>query len=187
MKDPAFIQEMILKGRKAGELVQKEFTSLSFEEITTKPSPESWSIAQCFDHLIISDSLFFPAFEKIISGNYHMKVWEKWSPMSQFFGNMMKNHLSEKINRHIKSPKKFLPEDEVSDTAILQKYEVHLEQLLEYIAGFINTDIDKIILSSRVSGFVTYSLRTTIIIILQHQYRHINQAIRTRNSITTPA
>ena len=126
MKDPAFIEEMMQRGRNAGELIKKEFASLSFEEITTKPSPESWSIAQCFDHLIISDSLFFPFFEKIKKGDFRMNPWQRFSPMSRFFGNMMMNHLTEKINRKIKSPRKFLPSEKITGTAILTRYENHL-------------------------------------------------------------
>ena len=44
------------------------FGSLSAAQLNWKPAPKSWSVAQCFDHLITTHSLYFPEFERLANG-----------------------------------------------------------------------------------------------------------------------
>jgi uncharacterized damage-inducible protein DinB len=41
-----------------------KFKSLSEDQINWKLSAESWSIAECVDHLIVTNKLYFNEFEK---------------------------------------------------------------------------------------------------------------------------
>ena len=79
MKDALFIQQMLEKGKEAGKKVKTEFIDFSLYQLNWKPSPESWSIGQCLDHLIIADCLYFPALKKIAERKFEMTAWEKWS------------------------------------------------------------------------------------------------------------
>ena len=47
---------------------QKTFGDLSPEQINWRPSETGWSIAQCFDHLIKSNELFFDELDLIADG-----------------------------------------------------------------------------------------------------------------------
>lgn len=60
MKDENFIRSVLQKGGEAKEKASLEFSNISSEQLNWKPSAESWSIAQCLDHLIIADSSYFP-------------------------------------------------------------------------------------------------------------------------------
>jgi hypothetical protein len=57
MKDEPFIQRMLQKGKEAGEKVKNEFENITQEQLNWKPAPESWSIGQCLDHLVVADCL----------------------------------------------------------------------------------------------------------------------------------
>ena len=44
-----------------------KFKTLSESQINWKPSPENWSIAECVDHLIVTNKLYLKEFEKQFS------------------------------------------------------------------------------------------------------------------------
>ena len=187
MKDPAFIQQMLLKGKEAGERVKAEFSNLSFQQINWKPLPDRWSIGQCLDHLIIADCSYFPALKKITSGNYQMTAWQIWSPFSGLFGKILADQLQEKVKgRLIKAPKVFTPSFSRLDAGILNRFQKHLDTLLEYIAALKNDDIDKIRITSPAAKFITYNLRHTVKILVPHLHRHINQAVRVKQEESFP-
>jgi hypothetical protein len=55
MKDEPFIQRMLQKGKEAGEKVKIEFQNITHRQLNWKPAPDSWSMGQCLDHLVVAD------------------------------------------------------------------------------------------------------------------------------------
>jgi uncharacterized damage-inducible protein DinB len=186
MKDVLFIEEMLKKGKDAGEKAKNEFSGLSLQQLNWKPSPENWSIGQCLDHLVVSDCLYFPALKKIAAGSYEMTAWEKWNPLNVLFGRMLAHQLQENVKKKVKAPEVFAPEPGNINTGILERFQKHLDTLLEYIAACEKVDLDKTHITSPVSKFVTYSLQNAIIILIQHEHRHINQAIKIKKHKNFP-
>ena len=178
MKDPAFIQEMVTRSTAAGERVQNEFGSLSYEQLNWKPADNRWSIGQCLDHLIISDCLYFPTLKKIVAGNYRMKFWERWSPFTGMFGKMMVSQVGEKPNRKMKAPKILVPSASNIDTGILERFQKHLDTLIAFMIDCRNTELDRVHISSPVTGIITYSLRNAFLLLVQHEHRHISQGVK---------
>jgi hypothetical protein len=94
------------------------------------------------------------------------------------FGKVLADQVKEKPRRKLNAPKILAPTSHDIDALIRERFDKHLDSLLEYIAGFSHLDLDKIRVTSPVSTFVTYSLRHAITLLIQHEHRHINQAIR---------
>ncbi|HEV7779750.1 MAG TPA: DinB family protein [Chitinophagaceae bacterium] len=187
MKDKQFIEEMVEKGKRAGERVKASFNDLSLAQLDWRPANESWSIGQCLDHLIIADCLYFPVLKKITEGKYRMNFWERWSPFSGLFGIILLDIVKEKQRRRSPTARILIPPDTTIDAVILERFHKHLDSLLGYIAACSGHNIDRIWISSPVSRFVTYSLRKAILILVEHEHRHINQALRVRAAKDFPA
>ena len=168
---------MLQKGNEVKEKAITEFNQLSLTQLNWKPAQESWSIGQCFDHLIISDCLYFPTLKKIAESKFEMNFWENWSPFGGLFGKMLTNQIQENPKKKLKAPKVFEPPESKIDAVILERFHKHLDTLLEYIASYSKVDIDKIHITSPALKLVTYSLRRAIILLIQHEHRHINQAL----------
>ena len=186
MKDVIFIQEMLLKGNEAKQKVKAEFSQLTTTQLNWKPGEESWSIGQCLDHLIISDCLYFPVFKKIIAGSHAMNFWENWNPFSGLFGKALATQVQEKPRKKMITPELFLPSQSDINLEILERFHKHLDSLLEYIAGCSNLNIDKIHITSPASKLITYSLRNAFKLLIQHEHRHINQAIKVKTTKEFP-
>jgi len=186
MKDALFIERMLQRGKEADKKVKSEFAVISFEQLNWKPAEDRWSIGQCLDHLIISDCLYFPALKKIATGKYEMSFWEKWNPLSILFGRTLVSQLQEKVKKPMKAPKVFIPSASQIDAGIIERFHKHMDTFLEYIAACETTDLDKIRITSPVSWFITYDLRNAITFLIQHEHRHINQAIRVKQKKDFP-
>lgn len=182
MIDDAFIKTILQKGAEAKEKVQSKLPDMSLQQMNWKPLPGSWSIAQCLDHLVVSHRVYFPALQKIIDGTHRASLWERISPFSRLFGRVMKNELQEEPKRKLHAPKVIYPSTSDIDGGIIERYKQSLDQFLQYIADCSNIDIDKIIITSPANRVVTYSLRDAFQFLIQHEHRHINQAIRVRQN-----
>ncbi len=186
MKDVIFIQEMLLKGNEAKQKVKAEFSQLTTTQLNWKPGEESWSIGQCLDHLIVADCLYFPVLKKITAGTHEMNFWETWSPLSGLLGKVLTTQVQEKPRKKMIAPGVFLPSQSNINLEILERFHKHLDSLLEYIAGCSKLNIDKIHITSPASKLITYSLRNTFKLVIQHEHRHINQAIKVKTTKNFP-
>jgi hypothetical protein len=155
------------------------FGSLSAEQVNWKPAPKSWSIAQCFDHLITTHSLYFPLFERLASGNATQTFWESYSPLSGFFGRFLIKSLRPENVKPMKTTSKAQPSTSEIDSDIIERYCKHQRQMVETIQRIpTNIDPSKTIITSPLLGLVTYSLEDCYEIIAVHGPRHFNQAKR---------
>jgi hypothetical protein len=179
----AFINEKLQKGSEARKKVVSNFSGISSDELNWKAAPGSWSIGQCLEHLIISDSSYFPSFKKIAEGNYRMTRWERWSPFSGVAGRFFKEQLREDVKKKMKAPKVFLPAHSHIDTGIVDRFYQHHDIFQKYIRAFDKIDLDRPIISSPSIAIITYSLRDVVHFLTEHEHRHINQAIRAKNAI----
>lgn len=187
MKDKNFIASILQKGNEARNKVEAEFTNISLEQLNWKPSPEKWSIGQCLEHLIISDSCYFPDLEKITTGTYNMSHWEKYSPFTSLCGRILKDQLQEQVKRKMTAPKIIRPSSSELKLEIMEQYFNNLDRFLNYISKCSDIDIDDTIINSPTISIVTYSLRDAFYFLVAHEHRHINQAIRIKHNDEFPA
>src|SRR6185369_2353300 len=186
MTDESFIKQTIQKGVQAKDKVRLEFSNISLEQLNWKPSPESWSIAQCLEHLIISHNSYFSSLEKITEGNYKMSSWEKYSPFTRLCGRLLIDQLKEQVKTKRKAPKKIQPTSGKANLDIIEVYQKNLERFLTLISNCRSIDLDKTIITSPTISIVTYNLRDAFQFLLQHEHRHINQAIRVKQNENFP-
>ncbi len=161
------------------EDAQATFGSFSGEQLNWKPSAKSWSIAQCFDHLITTHSLYFPLFEQLTADGYKPKGWEKISPLSGFFGRFLIKSLRPENVKKMKTTAKAFPSSSEIGEDIIDRYSAHQGELIDHIKN-LPADIDpaRTIITSPLMGLVTYSLDDCFTILTVHGPRHFNQAKR---------
>lgn len=182
MTSSEFIRQRLLKGEDAKRKVSSEFSSLSLPQLNWKPAPDSWSIGQCLDHIIIANSLYFPRLKKISDGNDVASFWEKRSPLTNFFGRFFVNNLQEDAKSKMKTTKVFLPSTSNIDLDVIGRFYQHHDTFMDLISKCARLNLEEIVITSPEFRFVTYKLRDVIQFLVQHEHRHINQAIRVKNS-----
>lgn len=172
------MHEIISELQTISEDAGRVFGKLSAEQINWIPSETSWSVGQCFEHLIKINSEYFPELESIIKGERKQKFWENYSPLSGFFGNLMIKSLNPKSERKLTAPKSIQPAASEIASTIIEDFAKHQTELANKIKQTEHLDTKKIILTSPFAKVVTYSLFDAYRIIVTHEKRHFGQAGR---------
>jgi hypothetical protein len=154
------------------------FGDLTAPQLNWKPGPDQWSVAQCFDHLLTANEAFFPIFEKVLSGEKKTTFWESLPWLPAVWGKMLIKAVAPESKRKLKAPKIFHPSSSRVDGAIIRRFIDQQNQVIMYMRATEDLDLEKIIISSPVTNLITYSLMDAYRIIVNHEQRHLLQAMR---------
>jgi len=127
------MRQLISELEEIADKTRNAFGDLSPSQIYWKPSAESWSVGQCFEHLIKINSEFFPEIESIIKGEKKQKFWENYSPFSGFFGNLLFRSVSPEAKRKLKAPKVASPAASNISPTIIADFVKHQAELTDKI------------------------------------------------------
>lgn len=165
--------------RQVADDARSAFGTLSATQLNWKPTPKSWSVAQCFDHLITTHSLYFPEFERLATGDVKMSFWEKASPFSGFFGRFLIKSLDPTNLKPMKTTAKAFPSTSEIGGDIIERFVLHQSRMMDAIIK-LPSDVDptRQIITSPLLGIFTYSLNDCFTVLVVHCQRHFNQAKR---------
>jgi hypothetical protein len=155
---------------------------LTEEQLNWKPSAESWSVAQCLDHLTVAgagfDSIFTEALER---GRRKWPVSSVVPYRPSLIGGLLIRQIVPENARRINAPKVFRPSaSEIRGS--LQKYLQQEEKLLGFVREAKGIDYNKTRLRSPVTSLIRYSLADAFVVIVVHGRRHLLQAQRVLNN-----
>lgn len=166
--------------------VKKKFLVLSSDELNWKPDPKSWSVAECFQHLIFTNGLYLKHFDdvsKTESGNgkdsndYKHSLW----------GKLILYFVNPKTKMKSKTSASFHPSSSKVEPDVLKKYLEQHDQLTKAISGMKNLDLSRLKMASPINDKIKYNLGDAIKILVLHDQRHILQAERVlKLFLTTP-
>lgn len=154
------------------------FGDLTAQQLNWKPGAEQWSVAQCFDHLVTANAAFFPTFEKVLNGEKTNSFWERLPVLPAVCGKLLIKSVAPESTRKLKAPKVFHPANSRIDEAIICRFIDEQNQIIKYMKATEDLDLEKIIISSPVTNLITYSLMDAYRVIINHQKRHLLQAMR---------
>jgi hypothetical protein len=157
---------------------RKVFGGLSPAQLNWKPSADQWSVGQCFDHLIVTNRGFFPLLEQVGRGERRNSAWESWSPLSGLFGKIVARTLEQEGGRKYKAPKKLEPSSSDVGADIIARFAEHQSELSELLKATEGRNLSKVVVTSPISGFVTYRMPDACRIVVAHERRHFEQARR---------
>jgi DinB family protein len=158
--------------------VKESFGDLSSEQLNWKPAPESWSVGQCLEHLIMSNEGFFPELDKIVAGSRRNTLWQSWSPLSGIAGAFLVSSLK-KDNQKVKTIEKMTPASDIG-AYIVDRFAVHQAELIGKLRLTADTDWHLTVLTSPFVQIMTYRMDKGLEAVIEHEKRHIRQAKRVK-------
>ena len=165
--------------KKVADDAKEQYGGLSTDQLNWKPDEKSWSIAQCFEHLLTTHGLYFPLFERLAAGNVTSSFWERNSPFSGYLGRFLIRSLRPENPKKMNAPSKAQPSASEIDAGIIELFCEHQDHMIEHLQR-LPADIDpsKLTITSPLMGLVTYSLDDCFTILDVHCQRHFGQAKR---------
>ena len=164
--------------RAVTEDARKVFGRLSATQLNWKPSPERWSVGQCFDHLITTNRTFFDDMERVAAGKHKASLWGRVSPLSGFFARLILKSLDPEKGRKSKAPRIFNPSSSDVAADVIEQFAGHQEELSRRMRATAGVDLARTIITSPVTAVATYSLLDAYRIVVAHERKHFEQARR---------
>ena len=171
---------------KIGTSAHEQFGAFSQQQLNWKPDPNRWSVAQCFDHLIVSNSAYFPVVESIVNGQQKTSVLHRLPILPKLWAKLLIKSLDPKTTRKLKATAAFQPSSSGLPSSIIDDFVAHQKKLVESMEATSDLNPDRIIISSPVAKVVTYSLMDGFRILVVHEQRHFQQAQRVTEETAFP-
>ncbi len=163
--------------------VKNCFAHLSLTQLNWKPAADKWSVAQCLDHLIVSNKTYYPQLNKVVDGSYKNSLYQGIRPLSNFFGTWLVKETGPVVGKPMKNPAAFSPSQSDLPATIVADFERHQQEFTALLRPLDKVDLEKTVISSPAAGFITYNLCHLLAILAGHEQRHFAQA---KNVINHP-
>ena len=151
--------------------------NLSDAQLNWTPAPDSWSIAQCLDHLALASERFGPYLTKAIARGREKRPAN--GPVDYHptrLGGWLIKQLE--ATRKVPAPKVFRPSESSAIENPLERFLQQQEKLLDFVGQARRIDYNKTKLGSPVTPLMRYSLADAFVITVVHGQRHLAQAGR---------
>jgi hypothetical protein len=181
-----FLETVAAEIEKNNTAARQLTAGLSEAQLNWTASPESWSIAQCLDHLTVASEEFKNYFNDAIARG--RKKWPTTAPVAykpSFVGGWLIKQVMPEAPRKLTAPKIFRP----STSAITDPLGKFLNQQKDF-SSFVRQaeglDYNKVRLRSPVTPLMRYSLADAFVVTVVHGSRHLAQARRVRETSGFP-
>jgi hypothetical protein len=153
------------------------FGSLSEEDLNTKPYPQSWSIAEIVQHIVLTNESYYPILESLNRGDYQVSIVGKIGFMTKMFGTIILKSVEPERKRKVKTFPVWDPTRSTIPSGILQRFQADQERNKKFLEKNRKLFGKNIKIASPANKNIVYSLDILPNILLDHQKRHFNQAV----------
>lgn len=152
------------------------FGSLTSEQLNWKPNSTTWSIAQNLDHLIVVNETYYPILESLNARTYKTPFIAKIGFLVSFLGKTVLNAVQPDRRKKMKTFPIWEPTTSNVINDILQKFQIHQNELIQKIEDGKGLVENGVVISSPANKNIVYTLETAFDIIVSHEQRHLIQA-----------
>lgn len=165
--------------KEVSQKVTENFGNLTTQQLNWQPAPNKWSIAQCLDHLCVSNNSYDTEFERILNQQPFTNFWGKIPFLSGFWGNFLLKSVTPEVKTAMQAPPAFKPAQSNLPASILQDFEQSQQNFIGYLTRLQAVqNPDAIKMTSPALSLITYSLAQCLTILAHHELRHFGQALR---------
>jgi hypothetical protein len=162
------------------------FGHLTPSQLNWKPSPERWSVAQCFEHLLTSNKGYLPIIDNVLAG-YKRTPWQRMPVLPGLMGKLLIKSMDPASTRKVRAPKRFQPAQSDISGSVINDFVDQQNQIVDKMKATEHLDLEKIVITSPVAGAVIYSLMDAYRLIVVHEQRHFQQAKRVTEETGFPS
>jgi hypothetical protein len=149
-------------------------------QLAQHPTNGGWTMAQVFEHLLVSDGLYTEIVDRLIRSAKQTGTTDEWKP--SLIGGFMIRSLDPSSTRQLPAPKKMRP-GPIPRPNVVAAYLKGLDGLAATMARADGLPLRKIKLSSPVMPLIRLNLGDALRIAIVHSQRHLGQVERVRREV----
>jgi hypothetical protein len=163
-----------------------KFKSLSEKQINWKPSVESWSIAECIDHLLVTNKIYLDEFERQFAQKQIRCNITIERVKNKFLARIIIKSVNPKNIKRVKTFSVFNPSSSFYKLDVIDKYAKLQDDFVNLITKYKDLNLNKYSMSSPAAKIIKENFCDVLEIIRLHDRRHFNQATRIFNHQNFP-
>jgi DinB superfamily len=164
------------------DLTVREWQNLPPSVFSAKTDAQSWSAAQCLEHLNIYGRHYLPEMEKAIEKaerkGFLPTPQYKSGWLGDYFFNVMLPKNTGELATKMNAPKNAYPIADLDAVAVIAEFIEQQERLLKLIERARQINMGSVRVPISLSRWIRLRLGDTFLFLIAHQYRHILQAER---------
>lgn len=166
------------------EFAKRLLAGLTEQQLNWQPTPTSWSIGQCLDHLCATTDAYLPPIRAALQSKPDAPVDE--ITLGWFGGWFFRTFVEPSPNtKHASAPAKIRPASNV-DLSVLERFLSGNQSCRELLLTARTKNVNRIRFWNPFIPGLRFTVATGLETIPAHQRRHILQAERVRNSADFP-
>lgn len=171
-----YLSEVEREAARVEELVH-EIPGLNSAQLNWRPSENSWSAGECFQHLIKINDYYIEHFKKA-GEDPGKKVSELGKFKSTLGGKFVLRGVNPEQKFKAKTSREYNPINSNIDGNIIKKF-LEQHQLIKSLAAKCRgADLNKVKIASPFTKLIRYNIGDAFMIVMLHNQRHILQAKR---------
>ncbi|MEJ8803695.1 DinB family protein [Pontibacter sp. H249] len=178
MKTMNTLEQIAQSNRRLTETVATEFSKLDMAALNHKPSPESWSILECLEHLNRYSRYYNPALAKAIAqngdGTFLESINHSWLGKKSLEMVRPQNMKKHKTVKHMN------PNNSQLGRATLDEFLKHQQELQQLLQNAKGTNLNKKAVPVEFFKLLKLRIGETLEFVVTHQERHVQQALRVK-------
>jgi DinB family protein len=177
------IDDLLPQFAEVSEKAAAFVSKLTPETILRRPHPASWSVAECFTHLIISADGFFDVWRREIANARGIGKTGEPPFRQDFWGWLLTWSLEPPSRFKMKAPKIIQPISVGPADSILADFLDRQRRIGETMESARGLAIDKIKIPPPVDPRIRYSIWSSFSLNAAHERRHVWQAARAAEAL----
>ena len=154
-------------------MVAEKLSHYDLPQLNWRPSPNSWTILECLEHLNLYGEFYLPQIERKIRTSTTKSELD-FEP--GFLGNYFaQSILPTKNSKKIKTFKVNNPIHQKIDKSAIEKFITQQNQLIDFLQDSRAVSLNKVKITTSISSLINLKLGDTFLFLTNHIERHLNQ------------
>ena len=163
-----------------------KFKSLSEDQLNWKPDEQGWSIAECIDHLVVTNKLYFNEIEKQFAEKQLKTDCSKTEVKHKWLSKFIIKSVDPANIKKVKTFPVFMPSSSKHTRQVFANLNEVQNALINLVSSAKDLDLNKYVMSSPAAKIIKENFCDVLEIIYLHDRRHCNQAERVFNHLNFP-
>ena len=184
---PPDLQAILEDLGKAEAEARRLIEGLTSEQVNWQPHPNSWSVAQCLDHLARANTIYAAALQDAVRQARTKGILRREPIQPGWPSRMFIRWLEPPPRTKSRAPKKIVPASHGSAAEVLEGFLRAQKAMRSVLLESAGLDLNRIRFRNPFIGFLRFTVGTGLLIIAAHDRRHLWQAGRVREAAGFPA
>ena len=181
------IERLLYQAQVVRQDAEGVLSGLTDSQFNWTPPDGRWSMAQCLDHLNVTNGRFLPALRAAVEKGIAEKRLNDGPYAYGFVSRYLHRMMGPPPKKRFKAPKRFQPAPRRSLPEALAEWDRTHAEMERLIRSSNGLDLVRLKVPSPVTKLIQYNLGMAFWIMMAHDRRHICQAREVRNLPAFPA